>query len=52
MKNKRLTIQPYYDANMKYFGLPHAVYGALAIVCLLIFVLAPITVTLYHSSSV
>ena len=38
----------YYDANMKYFGLPHAVYGALAIVCLLMFVLAPITVTLFY----
>ena len=31
----------YYDANMNYFGWPHAAYGVLAILCLLLFVVTP-----------
>ena len=38
----------YYDANLKYFGRPHAAYGVLAIVCLLVFVVPPVTVLLFY----
>ena len=38
----------YYDANLDYFGWPHAAYGVLAIVCLLVFVLPPLTVLLFY----
>ena len=42
----------YYDANLSYFGWPHAVYGVLAILCLLVFVV-PLTIVLlfYHLKS-
>ena len=38
----------YYDANLSYFGLPHAVYGVLAILCLLVFVVTPTIVLLFY----
>ena len=38
----------YYDANMSYFGWPHAVYGVLAILCLLVFVVTPTIVLLFY----
>ena len=46
------TVSFYYDANLSYFGWPHAVYGVLAILCLLVFVV-PLTIVLlfYHLKS-
>ena len=38
----------YYDANLSYFGWPHAVYGVLAILCLLVFVVTPTIVLLFY----
>ena len=38
----------YYDANLLYFGWPHVVYGVLAIVCLLVFVVPPMVVLLFY----
>ena len=38
----------YYDANLPYFGPSHAVYGVLAIVCLLVFVVPPMVVLLFY----
>ena len=42
----------YYDANLSYFSWPHAAYGVLAILCLLVFVV-PLTIVLlfYHLKS-
>ena len=42
------TIAFYYDANLPYFGWPHALYGVLAILCLLVFVVTPTTVLLFY----
>ena len=42
----------YYDANLSYFGWPHAAYGVLAILCLLVFVVTPtIVIFFYHLKS-
>ena len=42
----------YYDANLSYFSWPHAAYGVLAILCLLVFVVTPtIVLLLYHLKS-
>ena len=38
----------YYDANMNYFGWPHAAYGVLAILCLLVFVVTPTIILLFY----
>ena len=38
----------FYDANLPYFGWPHVVYGVLAIVCLLVFVVPPTVVLLFY----
>ena len=38
----------YYDANLSYFGWPHAAYGVLAILCLLVFVVTPTIVLLFY----
>ena len=38
----------YYDANLSYFGWPHAVYSVLAILCLLVFVVTPTIVLLFY----
>ena len=38
----------YYDANLGYFGWPHAAYGVLAILCLLVFVVTPTIVLLFY----
>ena len=38
----------YYDANVRYFGWPHAAYGVLAILCLLVFVVTPTIVLLFY----
>ena len=38
----------YYDANLSYFGWPHALYGVLAILCLLVFVVTPTIVLLFY----
>ena len=43
------TIAFYYDANLSYFGWPHAAYGVLAILCLLVFVVTPTIVLLFSS---
>ena len=46
------TVAFYYDANLSYFGWPHAAYGVLAILCLLVFVVTPtIVLLLYHLKS-
>ena len=42
------TVAFYYDANLGYFGWPHAVYGVLAILCLLVFVVTPTIVLLFY----
>ena len=42
------TVAFYYDANLRYFGWPHAVYGVLAILCLLVFVVTPTIVLLFY----
>ena len=42
------TVAFYYDANLKYFGWPHAIYGVLAILCLLVFVFTPTIVLLFY----
>ena len=38
----------YYDANLSYFGWPHAACGVLAILCLLVFVVTPTIVFLFY----
>ena len=38
----------YYDADLSYFKWPHAVYGVLAILCLLVFVVTPTIVLLFY----
>ena len=38
----------YYDANLSYFAGHHAVYGVLAILCLLVFVVTPAIVLLFY----
>ena len=46
------TVAFYYDANLSYFDWPHAAYGVLAILCLLVFVVTPtIFVLIYHLKS-
>ena len=42
------TVAFYYDANLKYFGWPHALYGVLAILCLLVFVVTSTIVLLFY----
>ena len=42
------TVAFYYDANLSYFGWPHAAYGVLAILCLLVFVVTPTIVLLFY----
>ena len=42
------TVAFYYDANLRYFGWPHALYGVLAILCLLVFVVTPTIVLLFY----
>ena len=42
------TVAFYYDANLSYFGWPHALYGFLAILCLLVFVVTPTIVLLFY----
>ena len=42
------TVAFYYDANLSYFGWPHAAYGVLAILCLLVFVVTPTVVLLFY----
>ena len=42
------TVSFYCDANLRYFGWPHAAYGVLAILCLLVFVVTPTIVLLFY----
>ena len=42
------TVAFYYDANLSYFGWPHAACGVLAILCLLVFVVTPTIVLLFY----
>ena len=42
------TLAFYYDANLSYFKGHHAAYGVLAILCLLVFVVAPTIVLLFY----
>ena len=42
------TVAFYYDANLRYFGWPHAVYCVLAILCLLAFVFIPTIILLFY----
>ena len=42
------TVAFYYDANLSYFGWPHAAYGVLAILCLLVFVVTPTIILLFY----
>ena len=42
------TVAFYYDANLSYFGWPHAAYGVLEILCLLVFVITPIAFLLFY----
>ena len=46
--HKYYTVSFYYDANLRYFGWPHAAYGVLAILCLLVFVVTPTIVLLFY----
>ena len=46
--DRNYTVAFYYDANLGYFGWPHAVYGVLAILCLLVFVVTPTIVLLFY----
>ena len=49
---QKYTVAFYYDANLSYFGWPHAAYGVLAILCLLVFVVTPtIFLFFYHLKS-
>ena len=47
-EDRNYTVAFYYDANLRYFGWPHAVYGVLAILCLLVFVVTPTIVLLFY----
>ena len=46
--NDHKYVSFYYDANLRYFGWPHAAYGVLAILCLLVFVVTPTIVLLFY----
>ena len=46
--NNSVHVAFYYDANLSYFGWPHAAYGVLAILCLLVFVVTPTIVLLFY----
>ena len=46
--SEEYTVAFYYDANLSYFGWPHAACGVLAILCLLVFVVTPTIVLLFY----
>ena len=48
MNDYNYSVAFYYDANLSYFGWPHAAYGVLAILCLLVFVITPIAFLLFY----
>ena len=51
-KARNYTLAFYYDANLSYFGWPHAACGVLAILFLLVFVVTPtIFLLFYHLKS-
>ena len=48
LPNETSEIAFYYNANLAYFGWPHALLGVFAIVCLLVFVTLPVLILLFY----